>query len=57
MSRKLIIDFCDQCLHFDNHYCSYNKECKLLKRKMIQTENWTEVNLYAIPEDCPLEST
>lgn len=52
MPKKLIINSCDDCCHFDNFYYDYNEECMLLKRVIDQDKN----NNFAIPEDCPLEN-
>lgn len=53
MNKKLIINSCDDCVYFDNHYRDYNETCVILKRKMsIEQEEH-----YEIPIDCPLETT
>lgn len=51
MAKKLIIETCDDCCHFDYYYYSYNERCEKLNRVIKQDENYN----FAIPEDCPLE--
>lgn len=55
--RKLVIQYCDDCPHFDNQYYGYNEKCKLLD-KVIPSDNYKEEEcryVRDIPEECPLE--
>lgn len=49
--KKLVINDCKQCPHFDNEYWGYNEVCMLLDRKIPSTKG---ANDHEIPEDCPL---
>ena len=54
-SRICIINFCDECPHFDNEYYGYAETCKKLNRQIKRNTNTTGYdNSYDIPDDCPL---
>jgi len=52
MSKKLIVDRCDQCRYFDNFYYDFNEFCKLSKKKVERTDRLGE---YDIPDFCKLD--
>jgi hypothetical protein len=52
MSKILVINYCDDCPHFDNSYYSYNETCAKLDR-IITRKDFSMP--YPIPSDCPLK--
>ena len=50
MSKQLIIDKCDDCLHFDNEYYDFSETCRKLDRMISGNRNYE----HDIPCDCPL---
>ena len=48
MSKLVEIEKCEDCLHFDNEYYDYNRECCRLNRTIPIQRMW------AFPDDCPL---
>lgn len=48
MSKKLIIDCCADCPHFDNEYYDYRATCEKLNKVNNEYS-------FKVLEDCPLE--
>jgi hypothetical protein len=51
MKKKLVIETCDQCPHFDNEYWGYEQACTILDRLIPDVKDMPR----PIPVDCPLE--
>jgi len=53
--RKLIIEGCQDCPHFNDEYYDYAHECTKLNDRTIYVDKSKRVFTYPIPDDCPLE--
>ena len=53
MSKKIVvIEYCDDCPHFNNEYYGYDHECIRLCRVIEEDETLK----CPIPDDCPLDN-
>ena len=55
MSKVAIIDKCEDCPHFDNHYYTYNEVCTLLGRIIKSEVEMNKGFVRELPHDCPLD--
>lgn len=52
--KRLEIDGCEKCHHFDNQYYGYNEKCRRLDRVIKKKSDLVMEDNYPIPADCPL---
>ena len=52
--KRIDIDCCNKCCHFDNLYWSYNERCRKLNREITRGPDIDYETNHPIPDDCPL---